>query len=124
MANDVAIILDNQGNDIYAQAAREYITSPIITDMVRVILANTAQINNLIKIRNRSTFGSESNRDISLRNFISTTDKTNLIVDIKLTPPIVLDGQTYFQTDIEANSEIDLLFFFEQKDIGELLLNH
>lgn len=121
MALGTPIKLNNQGDSIYAQTAREFLTSPIKTDMMRVILANEAQINNNIKIRNSSSFGSQSNRDISLRNFISAMNRTNLIVDIKLSPPVVLDGQTYFQTDIEANSEIDLLFYFEQKDIGDLL---
>ena len=124
MANDVAIILDNQGNNIYAQAAREYITSPITVNMMRVILFSEAQINNVIKIRNSKSYGSKSNRDISLLNFISAMDHSNLIIDVPLSPKIILDGQTYFQTDIEANSEIDLLFYFDQINIGELLLKH
>lgn len=118
---DVAIILDMIGNDKYAQAAREFITNPILTDHMKVFLASTAQLDNIIKVRNEKSFGSQSNRDISLKSFVSAMDKTNLIVDVPINPPILLDGQTYFQTMIEPNSEIDLLFFFDQQELGDLL---
>ncbi len=118
---DVPIILDNIGNDKYAMASREFITNPILTDRMKVILANTAQLNNLIKIRNEKSFGSQRNRDISLKNYISAMDKTNLIIDIPISPPLLLDGQTYFETAIEPLSEIDLLFFFDQAEIADAL---
>jgi hypothetical protein len=117
----VPILLDLVGNDKYAQTSREFLTSPILTDYVRVLLTTADQINNVIRIRNEKSFGSESNRDISLQKYISATDRTNLIIDIPISPPILLDGQTFFETDIEPQSEIDLLFFFDQKDIGDKL---
>ena len=49
-------------------------------------------------------------------------DKDSLIIDVPLNPPILLDGQTYFETELEANSEMDLLFYFEQVEIGEVML--
>jgi hypothetical protein len=89
--------------------------------MLRVLLADETQIDNIIHVRNSKSFGSTSNRDISLRNFIKSTDLSNLIIDIPLSPPILLDGQTYFETDLEANSEMDLMFYFDQEEIGSLL---
>jgi hypothetical protein len=118
---DVAIILDNQGNDKYAQASREFVTNPILTDYMRIILVSTAQLANIIKVRNAKSFGSQANRDISLKKYVSATDKTNLIVDVPIDPPLLLDGQTYFETAIEANSEIDLLFFYDQAETADLL---
>jgi hypothetical protein len=119
---DIAIILDNVGNNMYAQASREFITCPVSTDRVKVLLDNASQIDNLLKIRNYKSFGSEWNRDVSLRQFISAFDKNSLIVDVILNPIVILDGQTYFETDVEANSEIDLLFYLvEQADISNAL---
>jgi hypothetical protein len=119
---DIAIILNNVGNDTYSQSSREFLTSPILTDMMRIMLSTETQLNNVIRIRNSKSFGSSSNRDISLRNYISASkSKTNLILDVALTPPLLLNGQTYFQTDIEPNSEIDLMFYFDQIEIGDIL---
>lgn len=118
---DVSIILNNSGNNRYAQTSREFIANPMRSDMLRLILDNETQIGNLIKIRNAKSFGSESNRDIQIRKYIKATDKTSLVVDIPLFPEIVLDGQTYFQTDIEANSSIYMMFYYEQLDIGDFL---
>jgi hypothetical protein len=89
--------------------------------MVRVLLNKASQLNNIVKIRNQKSFGGEWNRDISLQNYIKSSDKTNLIIDITLDPPLVIDGQTFFQMDIEANSEIDLMFYFDQAESGKLL---
>ena len=117
---DTAIILDQIGNDRYAQNSREYLTNPILADKLKVLLASAAQLDNIIKIRNFKSFGSQSIRDISLRNYVNATNRTNLIIEIPLNPPVLLDGQTYFETDIEANSEIDLMFYFRQFEISEL----
>jgi hypothetical protein len=119
--NQTAIILNNSGNDVYAQTSREFLASPVKAILMRVLLSNTAQIGNIIKIRNSKSFGSQSNRDISLSNFISVMDKTNLIIDIPLDPPVILDGQTSFQTVIEANSDIYFLFYINQSDLSTLL---
>jgi hypothetical protein len=117
---DAAIILDQIGNDRYAQNSREYLTNPILADKLKVLLNSAAQLDNIIKIRNFKSFGSQSIRDISLRNYVNATNRTNLIIEIPLNPPVLLDGQTYFETDIEANSEIDLMFYFRQFEISEL----
>lgn len=116
------IILDNTGDDSYKQSAREFLTSPITTDLMRVLLDNAAQKDNIIKIRNVRSFGGESNRDISLRNFSNAKDYDSLIIDVPLNPPVLLDGQTYFETELEAESEIDLLFYFDQAEIGSVLV--
>jgi hypothetical protein len=118
---DIAIILDNAGNDRYAQTAREWLTSPVRADKVRILLSTEDQLNNVIRIRNEKSTGGSSNRDISVRNYVSAGNKTNLILDVPLDPPLLLDGQTYFQTEIEPNSEIDLLFYFEQAEASELI---
>lgn len=111
---DVAIILNNAGNDIYNQNSREYLSNPIRVEIMRILLNNINQINNVIKIRNEKSVGTQSNRDISLSKYIGAMDKTNLIIDIPLDPPLLLDGQTFFQTELAANSEMDLLFYFDQ----------
>jgi hypothetical protein len=118
---EVAIILDNAGNDKYAQSSREYLTSPIKADMLRILLSTPDQLQNIIKIRNDKSVGTSSNRDISIGNYVSAENKTNLIIDVPLNPPLLLDGQTYFQTVLEPNSEMDFLFYFDEQDIGELL---
>lgn len=118
---DIAIILDNSGNDVYVQTSREYLTSPIKADMMRILIDNTSQIGNIIKIRNKKSVGTESNRDISLSKYVSAMDKTNLVIDVPLDPPLVLDGQTSFQTTIEANSEVIFMFYFDQADISDIL---
>jgi|WetSurMetagenome_2_1015567.scaffolds.fasta_scaffold185872_2 hypothetical protein len=121
MATEVAIILDNVGNDIYAQASREFLTNPVRVDLMKILLNNASQISDIIKIRNYKSFGSESNRDISLRQYISAMDKTNLIIEVPLNPPLILDGQTYFQLVIEANTEVDFLFYYDQVELSSLL---
>lgn len=118
---EVAIILDNAGNNIYAQTAREFLVSPIRAELMRVLLSTASQISNIIKIRNQKSFGSESNRDVILSNYISAMDKTNLIIDVPLNPPLILDGQTSFQVVLAPNSEVYLLFYFSQSDIEKLL---
>jgi hypothetical protein len=117
-----AIILNNSGNDTYAMVAREWLTAPVAAVKMRILLSTAAQIDNLIRIRNEKSSGKSSNRDISIGNYVDARNKSNLIIDIPLDPPLVLDGQTYFQTDIEASSEIDLLFYFkDQAELGDLL---
>jgi hypothetical protein len=118
---DVAIILDNVGNNIYAQTAREFLTNPILASRVRIILSTAAQLNNTIKIIHDVSEGQKFNKEISVRNYISAKNSTNLIIDVPLDPPLVLDGKTYFQTDIEAGCEIDLLFYCDQLDRESLL---
>ncbi len=115
MAEDTTItITDNDGDNNYKQSAREFLTSPILVDMLKIILQNEDQINNNIKIRNETSFGVLSNRDIMIRNYISATDFTNLIIDIPLRPALLLDGSTYFQIALQPNSTLELLFSFEQ----------
>jgi len=118
---DIAIILDNVGNNIYAQTSREYLTSPIKVDLMRILIDNVDQIGNIIKIRNEKSVGTSSNRDISLSKYISAMNKTNLVIDVPLDPPLILDGQTSFQTVIEANSEVLFMFYFDEKDISDIL---
>ena len=118
---DIAIILDNAGNDVYAQTSRDFLTSPVRADLMRVLLDNESQLNNVVKIRNFKSVGTQSNRDISLRQFISAKNPTNLIIDVPLNPPVILDGQTSFRIVIEANSTINLMFYFDQAEIGDLL---
>ena len=103
---EVAIILNNSGNNVYAQTARELLTSPVAVDFLRVLLSNPGQINNTIKIRNSKSVGSASNRDVQLQNYVLATNKTNQVIDIPVIPPLVLDGQTYFETVLEGNTEI------------------
>jgi hypothetical protein len=119
--NEISIILDNNGNDQYAQTSRDFLTSPITASNLKILLSNEDQLNNVIKVRNSKSYGSESNRDISLRNYVSAMARTNLILDIELTTPIILDGSTYFETELEANSEMDLLFYFDQVEVGDVL---
>lgn len=122
MADEITItITNNVGNDKYNQSAREFLSAPIEVDMMKVILGSEAQINNTIKIRNQTSYGTSSNRDINLRNYIRATDQTNLIIDVPLVPPVLLDGKTYFEVEIEPQNTIDLLFTFEQYDISSLL---
>lgn len=118
---DTAIILNNIGNNTYIQSAREFLVSPIKVIMMRVILNSEEQINNILKIRNSKSVGTQSNRDISLFQYIDALNKTNLIMDIMLDPPLILDGQTSFQITIEPYNEIDLLFYFDQSDRENLL---
>lgn len=120
---DTAIILNNVGNDIYAQTAREYLGAPIMTDFMRIVLSTAKQLDNIIRIRNSKSVGSSSNRDISIGNFVKAGESTNLIIEVPLSPPVVLDGQTYFQTVLEPNSEMDILFYFDEKEIIQLLNN-
>lgn len=121
MADQVAILTNNTGNNIYAQAGREFLTNPIKATSLKILVDNDAQISDNIKIRNYRSFGGESNRDISLRRYISATDKNARIIDIPLDPPVILDGQTYFELSIEPGSEVDFLFYFEQAELSELL---
>lgn len=117
---DVIIIENNTGNDLYLQSQREFLTNPIISDLMLVILDKASQINNTIKIRNDKSVGSQSNRDISLQNFISAMDKTNLIIKVPLNPPLILDGMTSFRTTIEANSEIKIMFYYDQAEVSDM----
>jgi hypothetical protein len=118
---DIAIILDNAGNDIYIQNSREYLTNPIKVDLMRIILTTVEQIGNIIKIRNSKSVGTETNRDISIGKYISAMDKTNLIIDVPINPPMILNGQTSFQIELAANSEMDLIFYFDQANIESAL---
>jgi hypothetical protein len=121
MADQVAILTNNTGNNIYAQAGREFLTNPIKATSLKILVDNDAQISDNIKIRNYRSSGGESNRDISLRRYISATDKNARIIDVVLDPPVILDGQTYFELSIEPGSEVDFLFYFEQAELSELL---
>lgn len=121
MADQISIILNNVGNNIYQQSQREFLSSPVIADMMRVILNNSSQLSNIIKIRSTKSFGSQSNRDISLLNYVDAKNKTNLIIDVPLVPRLLLDGTTSVQMDIAANTEIDLLFYIDQVNQGGLL---
>jgi hypothetical protein len=118
---DVAVLYNNTGNNIYSQVGRDFLTSPIRTFRMRVLLSNEEQIDKLIVIRSGTSFGSQFNRNISLRDYISAMDKTNLIIDIPLDPALVIDGETYFQVELAPNSEIDFLFYFDQVKIENLL---
>lgn len=110
---DISIILNNSGNDKYAQTARDFLSNPVTVTALKIVLDNENQLSNNISIRNEKSFGSEWNRDISLRNYTNAINKTNLILDIPLNPPITLDGDTYFSTSLEANTEMDLLFYYD-----------
>jgi hypothetical protein len=118
---DAAIILDNQGDGNYMQSAREFLTSPISANMLKIVLSTPEQLSNIIYIKNDSSLGPNHTRTISIGSYVSAKGSTNLIIDVPLDPPVVLDGKTYFQTDVAANSEIDLLFFYDQVNISDLL---
>lgn len=121
MAEGRIIILDNAGDNNYRQSLREYLTSPIKVDMMRLLLDNVSQINNILKIRNSKSVGTQSNRDISLTQYINAMNKTNLIMDIPLDPPMIIDGQTSFQIVLEPTTEINIMFYFDQADRENLL---
>jgi hypothetical protein len=113
---ETAIILNNSGNDRYAQVSRDLLANPVRANLLKIILDNESQLNNLIQIRNQTSFGGESNRDISLKNYVNALNKTNLILEIPLNPAINLDGETYFQTELAANSTIDMIFFEDKNE--------
>jgi hypothetical protein len=120
---DIITIENNVGNNVYAQTAREFLTSPIETDMVRVLIDNEEQLNYNLKIKNYRSTGRESNRELPLRNYISASKSTtNLIVDIKIDPPVILDGQTYFEVTLAPSTQMNLMFYFDQVYLESLLV--
>jgi hypothetical protein len=122
MADETIItVTNNQGSNRYAQVSRDFLISPVAVDFLRVIIDNNNQLLNLIKIRNSSSTGRTANRDISLSSYTNALNKTNLIVDIPLEPAMVIDGQTYFETDIEPYSEIYLIFYYKQQEIASIM---
>jgi len=117
MASGQVFIIDNAGDNSYYQTSREFLSNPIKVDMLKVLLDNEDQIYNNIQIRNKKSFGSEWNREIQLKNYQSALDKTNLIVDVPISPPITIDGNTYFRVTLEADSEMILIFYFDQSEV-------
>lgn len=117
---ETAIILNNSGNDRYAQISRSIIANPIVTNMMKVVINDEAQLENIIQIRNENSFGGEWNRDISLKNYVNAINRSNLILDIPLNPPVTLDGETYFSTSLAANTTMDLIFYYDQEEIASL----
>ena len=118
---EASIILDNQGDGNYFQNAREFLNSPIVATLLKIVLSTPAQISNILYVNNDSSLGTRHNRTISIGNYVSAKGSTNLIIDVPLDPPVILNGKTYFKTDVAANSEIDLMFYYDQADISDLL---
>jgi hypothetical protein len=117
----VSVILNNSGDNTYQQSAREFLTSPITASFMRIILSTEEQLDNTIKIRNSKSEGGGSNRDISIRNYVSAKNKSNLIIEVPLSPPVYLDGQTYFETILSPSSEMDILFFVDYTPLADVL---
>mgnify|MGYP001585961290 CR=1 FL=1 len=115
MAYENPIIIDNVGNDNYGFLTRDWTTNPVTVKYMRLILSDESQLVQPLEIKNRTSTGRQSNRVISLSSFVSSLDKTNLILMIPFDPPIIMDGNTYFVMKIPALSETKMLFYYEQK---------
>jgi hypothetical protein len=114
MAFENPIILDNAGDDNYGFLARDWTTNPVKVKYMRLFLADESQLVQPLEIKNRTSTGEERNRIISLSSFVSSSDKTNLILVIPFNPPLVMDGNTYFVMKLPALSDTRMLFYYEQ----------
>jgi hypothetical protein len=114
----VGIILNNTGDNIYAQSARDFLINPIKVRKMRFFLTDGSLVMNIVQIRNSKSIGAQWNRDISLQNYIDVIkNSTNMIIDIPLDPPLIIDGQTYINVMLPSASEMDIMFYYLQTDV-------
>jgi hypothetical protein len=117
MAFENPIILDNAGDNNYGFLTRDWTTNPVTVKYMRLILADESQLAQAFEIKNRTSTGEQSNRIISLGSYVKSSDKTNLIVVIPFNPPLIMDGNTYFVMKVPALSDVQIMFYYKQKDI-------
>lgn len=116
MAFENPIILNNAGDDNYGMVARDWATNPITVKYMRLILSDLAQLVQRFEIRNRTSFGKNTNRVLSLSEFSNATDKQGLILVIPFDPPLIMDGNTYFVMKVPPFSRVLMMFYYEQFD--------
>jgi hypothetical protein len=117
MAFENPIILNNAGDNAYAMLARDWATNPVAVSYLRLILADSSQLTQTLEIKNRTSFGAEKNRVLSLGQFGNALDKQGLILVIPFNPPLIMDGNTYFIMKVPAFSRVLMMFYYEQNSV-------
>lgn len=113
MANPV--ILNNVGDDNYKLVAREWIGDPVKCEAVKIFLADDSQINTILEIRSKTSSGAQDARKLSFSRYVSTKNRSSLIVTIPLQPYLILDGSTSFKMTIPALSQVVMIFYYNRK---------
>ena len=109
------IILNNSGNDSYYALSRDWLSTPILTRFMKLILADESQLASILQIKNKIFAGAQNNRKLSLSSYVNAQSKSNLILLIPFDPPLILDGNTYFTMTIPANSTVIMAFYYDQR---------
>ena len=115
------IILANQGDNNYKFVSRDWLTTPVKAEFIRLFLADESMLQQTLEIRTISSTGKLDKRQIALSTYPKATDKTSLILLIPLTPPLLLDGNTFFRLNVPAQSTVRMMFYYERRDLKGLL---
>lgn len=115
------VILDNTGDDNYKFVNRDWLAKPVLVKFMRIFLADDSQLQQTMDIRSISSTGKLDIRKIAFATYPKATDKSNLILLIPLTPALLLDGNTSFRINIPAQSTVRIMFYYDQKDIANIL---
>lgn len=104
----------------YDQINRDFTVNPIAVKHLKFITTSTAQLFNLLKIKNSEITGLQTNRDVQIANFVSATKSSIIqVVDITFEDPILLDRNTYFEYTLQGSEVVTLLFYYEQMSIAD-----
>ena len=114
---DNPIILNNSGDDNYNFAAREWVSNPIKCKALKVILADDSQIAEILEIRSKTSTGAQDVRRLSFSKFVSASNRNSLIIEIPLTPELILDGSTSFKLSVPALSQVLMIFYYNRSPV-------
>lgn len=109
------IVLNNSGNNEYNILQRDWVTAPILVKFMKLILANTSQLSTILEVKNKTATGAEFNRKISLGDYVSAINRSDLILLIPFKTPLILDGNTFFTLTIPANSTVTMAFYYDKR---------
>jgi len=112
----------NPGSISYESINRDFSVNPIMAFHLKVITTTTAQLLQLLQIKNSMVTGSAANENINIQNFVSSENAQAQIVDIPLEKPIYLDRNTYFELPLEASESVSLVFYYQQLDQKDKLI--
>jgi hypothetical protein len=87
-----------------------------ISKMKVVFAGNPNQARYSFRERFQSSTGTEAARSINVQSHMTAMQKDNTIADIELSRPIKVGNKRFLDYTVDANTTVDVVFFFQYSD--------
>jgi len=99
----------------YAEITRDFAVNPVEALFLKIFVTTSQQLHNNIVIKNSNVTGGKFNRELQPLQYVNSASKTDKIIEIPLTPALIIDRNSKLTIVLEAGEEVIIIFYFKKQ---------